>query len=310
MDVDRDEREPEILSGDRSGTESGDGRLFPGGMSEVEPRYGSGFSAVLEPVPTPETRVRRAQRSWASAPATYVLLGVNCGVFLAMTLAGVSPAAPRPDQLLHWGADYGAFVLVLGQWWRLVTAMFVHIGFLHLATNMWCLWNLGLLGEPLLGAPGLIAAYLLTGFAGNLLSVATHPGLQANGADGVVGAGASGAIFGLAGVLILLLNSRYLPLPEGERKALRKSVIWFAVLNFVLAFGVDMGHFSLRIDNMAHLGGFLAGLLLAFPMVPRIGAPPGLFRTRRNLAVAGAALLLLLLCVGVRAFYLPAMGNS
>ena len=276
-------------------------REFPDGASE--PTYGSGYGELLTP---PSAQPGHASRSWAAAPATYLLLGVNCAVFLGMVLTGVSPITPQPEQLLRWGADYGVFVLVLGEWWRLVTAMFVHVGFLHLATNMWCLWNLGLLGEPLLGGLGLVAAYLLTGFAGNLLSVATHPGLANNGADGVVGAGASGAIFGLAGVLIVLLNSPYLPLPTAERKALRKSVIWFAVLNFVLAAGVDFSHFSLRIDNSAHLGGFLAGMLLALPLVPRIGAPGGLFRKRRNLAVAGEAFLLLLLCEAVRSFYLGA----
>ncbi len=285
---------------DAAGTAGSDARL---GASE--PSYGSGYAELLTPPNAPPPAPpRRTSTSWAAAPATYVLLGINCAVFLGMVLTGVSAIAPQPEQLLHWGADYGAYVLVLGEWWRLVTAMFVHVGFLHLATNMWCLWNLGLLGEPLLGASGLVAAYLLTGFAGNLLSIATHPGLQDGGAGGVVGAGASGAIFGLAGVLIILLNSKYLPLPLPERKALRRSVIWFAVLNFVLAAGIDVSHFSLRIDNSAHLGGFLTGLLLALPMVPRIGAPGELFRRRRNLAVVGEALLLLLLCAGVRAFYL------
>ncbi len=263
---------------------------------------------VLAPATT-GNRMRQARQSWAAAPATYLLLGINCGVFLLMVLSGVSPVSPRAGQLLHWGADFGLLVLGQGQWWRLGTAMFLHIGGLHLLTNMWCLWNLGLLGEPLLGAPGLVAAYLLTGFAGNLLSIATHPGLAGDGSDAAIGAGASGAIFGLAGVLIVLLSSRWLPLPEPDRKALRKSVIWFAVLNFVLAFGVDLGGFSLRVDNTAHFGGFVAGLLLALPMVPKAGAPPGLFRLRRNLAVAGLFLLLLLIAAGVRAFYLPAIRN-
>ncbi len=265
-----------------------------------KPVYNDGYPQLLPPGAVPPA-APRAQRGWASAPATYVLLGINCAVFLGMVLSGVSPIAPQPEQLLHFGADEGGHVLLLDQWWRLLTAMFVHVGFFHLATNMWCLWNLGLLGEPLLGVSGLFAAYLLTGFAGNLLSIATHPGLQDGG---IVGAGASGAIFGLAGVLIILLNSPYLPLPVPERKALRKSVIWFAVLNFVLAAGIDVSHFSLRIDNSAHLGGFLAGLLLALPLVPRIGAPAALFRRRRNLAVGGELLLLLLLCYAVRAFYL------
>ncbi len=292
----RDEREPEGFGGYAAS---------PPSASQPD------LAEVLAPAPAGlPGRFRQSLSSWAAAPATYTLLGINCGVFLLMVLSGISPLSPQPDQLLHWGADLGALILVYGEWWRLLTAMFLHVGFLHLATNMWCLWNLGLLGEPLLGGPGLVAAYLLTGFAGNLLSVATHPGLSNGGADGVVGAGASGAIFGLAGLLIVLLNSPYLPLPVEEKKRLRKSVIWFAALNFVLAFGVDAGHFSLKIDNSAHLGGFLAGLLLALPMVPKIGAPQTLFRRRRFLAIAGELLLLLLLCAGVRAFYLGAAQGS
>ncbi len=276
-----------------------------------DPPYSADVAEVLAPAATEPAREIESRRgggmskSWASAPATYTLLGINCAVFLGMCLTGASFLSPGPEQLLRWGADFGPFVLALGQWWRLVTAMFVHVGVLHIGTNMWCLWNLGLLGEPLLGGPGLVAAYLLTGFAGNLLSIAVHPGLAHGGANAAIGAGASGAVFGLAGVLIVLLNSPLLPLPPADRKALRKNVIWFAVLNFVLGAGVDAGHFSLQIDNMAHLGGFLAGLLLALPLVPRVGAPPALFRRRRTLAVFGEALLLLLLCVAVRAFYQP-----
>ncbi len=276
-------------------------------LRHEEPFSEAGAAEVLAPAATAPGRELEggAGRSWAASPATYVLLAINCGVFALMALRGVSITSPRPEQLVHWGADYGPFVLVYGEWWRLLTAMFVHIGLLHLLLNMWCLWNLGLLGEPLLGGPGLVVAYLLTGFAGNLLSIATHPGLANGGAGGVIGAGASGAIFGLAGVLIVLLRSPLLPLPPPERKQLRGSVIRFAVLNFVLGFGFDAGHFSLQVDNTAHLGGFLAGLLLAWPMVPRPGAPPELFRRRRALAGLAEALLLLLLCAGVRAFYLP-----
>jgi rhomboid protease GluP len=264
---------------------------------------------ILPPVaPDPYVRnmprPRRPRPQWASAPATYVLGGINCVVFLLMCFSGASPTAPTPEQLLRWGADYGPLVLVLGQWWRLVSAMFVHIGILHLATNMWCLWNLGLLGEPLVGAWGLFAAYLLSGIGGNLLSVAMHPGLPGT-SEGIVGAGASGAVFGLAGLLIVLLKSKLLPLPEFELKRLRRSVIWFAVLNFVLGAGTWVAHTSLRIDNMAHLGGFLTGLALALPMVPKLGVFPDLFRRRRNLAVGVISLGLLLLAFGMQSFYRP-----
>ena len=254
----------------------------------------------------PQPRRRRPQ--WASAPATYVLGGINCAVFVLMCLNGASVTAPSPEKLLRWGADYGPFVLVLSQWWRLVTAMFVHIGILHLATNMWCLWNLGLLGEPLVGAWGLFAAYLLTGIGGNLLSVALHPGLPGT-SEGIVGAGASGAVFGLAGLLIVLLKSKLLPLPEAELSRLRRSVIWFAVLNFVLGAGTWVAHTSLRIDNMAHLGGFLTGLALAMPMVPKIGVFPELFRRRRMIAIGGIALGLMLLAFGMRSFYQPGIAQ-
>ncbi len=265
-----------------------------------------GEPEVLPPVPMPETPApQRRGRGWASAPATYLLLGINIGVYLLMVLSGVSPFSPSPGSLMRWGADYGGYVLVLNEWWRLATATFVHIGLMHLAANMWCLWNLGLLGEPLLGVWGLLGVYLLTGCAGNLLSITLHPGL--GDGPGIIGAGASGAIFGLAGVLIVLLGSSYLPLPPADRRALRKDVIWFAVLNFVLAFGVNSSRFSMRIDNSAHFGGFIAGLLVALPMVPRIGAPTELFLRRRNWALAGGTLALLLLCAGVRAFFLGDM---
>ncbi len=89
-----------------------------------------------------------------------------------MVAHGVSIGSPTTDQLMHFGANNAGSVLINGEWWRIVTAMFVHVGILHLATNMWCLWNLGLLAEPLMGSAGVLAVYILTGAAGNLLSTA------------------------------------------------------------------------------------------------------------------------------------------
>ncbi|HEY0786239.1 MAG TPA: rhomboid family intramembrane serine protease [Acidobacteriaceae bacterium] len=269
-----------------------------GAEQPVAADFRPGFDR-LPPARTPRPR-------WATAPATYVLIGINCLVFLLMCLSGASPTLPTRHQLLLWGADAGPLVLAGGQWWRLVTAMFVHIGALHLALNMWCLWNLGLLGEPLVGPLGLFAAYVLTGIGGNLLTVAISPGLPGTTPAGV-GAGASGAIFGLAGLLIVLLRSRLLPLPKAELKGLQRSVIWFAVLNFVLGAGSSLAHTAVRIDNMAHLGGFITGLAMALPMVPKIGAAPSLFRRRRAMAIAGASVGLLLLAYGVHSFYHAAL---
>jgi rhomboid protease GluP len=244
-------------------------------------------------MPPPQQAVRKPRSSWATAPATYLLVGINCAVFLAMVVSGVSIGSPTTDQLMHWGANNAGSVLINGEWIRIVTAMFVHVGILHLATNMWCLWNLGLLAEPLMGSFGVLGVYILTGAAGNLLSTDMNwlwP--IRDGAGGVffpAGAGASGAVFGIAGALIVLLKSNRLPVPPEELKKLRRSVIYFAALNLVLGLSISGGnlflHSSLNIDNMAHLGGFACGLLFAAPMVPRLGSPRTVFNTRLRLAV-------------------------
>jgi rhomboid protease GluP len=183
--------------------------------------------------------------------------------------------------------------------------MFVHVGIVHLATNMWCLWNLGLLAEPLMGSAGLLAVYILTGAAGNLLSTLVnwlfaYPDWMKihDLALFPAGAGASGAVFGIAGALIVLLKSQRLPVPPVELKKLRKSVIYFAAINlvigFTISFGAAVAQAGLRIDNMAHLGGFACGLIFAAPMVPRIGSPRALFLGRLRISVLMVVALLVL----------------
>lgn len=212
-----------------------------------------------------------------------------------------STTSPDAAQLLAFGGNNGGRVLIDGQWWRLVTSTFIHAGVIHIATNMWCLWNLGLLGEPLLGSLGTVAVYLLTGIGGNLLSVAVNPGAFGE-PNGLVGVGASGAVFGLAGVLIVLLKSKLLPVPEFELKRLRRSVIYFAVLNFVLGASTLLIPSIIRIDNMAHLGGFLSGLALGVPLVPKIGSRRADFTRRQWVAFGGMAFLLALMAYGIFSF--------
>ncbi len=250
--------------------------------------------------PAPE--MRRPRSRWAVAPATYLLLGINCAVFVAMALRGINPMNPSPEQLLHsWGANNAGYVLYLGQWWRIITAMFVHAGLLHLATNMWCLWNLGLLAEPLMGSFGVFAVYILTGASGNLLSTFTNfmwPIRDAGTISYPVGVGASGAVFGIAGALIILLKSNRLPVPPDEVKKLRRSVIYFAIINLVIGGGITLGTnvigSGIHIDNMAHLGGVACGLLFAIPMVPRLGAPRALFERRLRIAIGMMTIILTL----------------
>jgi len=277
--------------------------------SERAPQYGGPQPEILPPLPSDgdleagQSQAPQGRKGWAVAPATYFLVGVNIAVFLLMAIT-FSTTDPSPAQLLAFGADNGGRVLIDGEWWRLVTSTFVHAGPLHIATNMWCLWNLGLLGEPLLGSFGTIAVYLLTGVAGNLLSIAVNPGAFGD-SNGIVGVGASGAVFGLAGVLILLLKSKRLPVPEFELKRLRRSVIYFAILNFVIGGSTWFFPSPVRIDNMAHLGGFLSGLAVGVPLVPRIGSARREFTRQQWVAFGGLAFFLALLAYGLLNFHRP-----
>jgi rhomboid protease GluP len=237
------------------------------------------------------SRPNSRERGWniLATPGTYILLAINIVVFGWMVLHGVSAKDPTTAQLIHYGAT-NAYLILAGQWWRLLTATFVHVGLLHIATNMWCLWNLGLLGEPLLGPAGLVAVYLITGIAGNLLSlcynVVYHHYVE-------VGAGASGAVFGIAGILIVLLSNKKLPIPAFELNRLRRSVIQFAVLNLVIGLGTIFTNI-VRIDNFAHAGGFLSGLALGVPLVPRMTSGRTRYLQRQKLTFAAAAFLLFL----------------
>ena len=255
----------------------------------------------LTPAPPRQRPEDRDRSEWdpRSAPGTYFLLALNIAVFLWMVTHGVSYTSPSPEQLLHFGANSTVLVVVDGEWYRLLTATFVHIGIIHIATNMWCLWNLGLLGEPLLGPFGLVAVYVLTGVAGNMLSIAWDIGLallRHVPLEITVGAGASGAVFGIAGILIVLLSNRRLPIPWEELRRLRTSVVRFAAINLLIGGSTILGaaFFSgfMRIDNSAHIGGFVCGLALGPPLVPRMTAGRTKYLNRQKLTFGGAAFVL------------------
>jgi rhomboid protease GluP len=285
--------------------------LPPGRVPGPEPPQSpGGWYPPPETTPRPPQQQRR--RHWAHAPATYWLVGINCAVFLFTLFQ--SHSLVGPDFQDKWSQALlcnGGAVLKWGQWWRVVTAVFTHFGWIHIGLNMWCLWNLGLLGEPLLGEFGMVAVFLLTGVAGNLLSIALHPGFPPDSgylpSNGVLSAGASGAVFGLAGVLLMLLRSPLLPIPPLELKKLRRSVWYFAIINLVIGIGADFAQRVVQVDNMAHLGGFLSGLALGYPLVPRIGAPRTTFLRRRGFALGAMAFVLLLTGWGIRAYYISAV---
>src|SRR5438046_2131564 len=113
--------------------------------------------ACRAPLPQPEVE----HDPHPSAGLTHTLIGINVAVFVAMLLGHVSPTEPTVPQLQHWGANYGPLTLS-GQWWRLLTNVFVHVGIIHLALNMWALWNVGALAERLYGRATYLYIYLFT----------------------------------------------------------------------------------------------------------------------------------------------------
>ncbi|MGD1157234.1 MAG: rhomboid family intramembrane serine protease [Terriglobia bacterium] len=204
--------------------------------------------ALSSPAGPPEYRVA-PRRYWPVA--TLAILAVNGLLFVLETLAGGSK---NPGVLLDFGASYGPY-LRRGEYWRLVMPMFLHIGWLHLLVNSYALYILGPILEHVYGYGRYAAIYVATGIGSALLSMTISNNIAA---------GASGAIFGVAGAMLVTgyLHRDVIPLRWG--RAFGRGMIPFIVVN--LAFG-----FSVRgIDNWGHLGGLASGVLLALAI-----APPG-----------------------------------
>lgn len=230
----------------------GQGNLTEGGSAFKCPDC---TAKGLDTGPSPQDEARREARereeelkrvSKIQPVATRVIVGICAAVFVLELFKGASWSTIPTDLAIRLGADYGPLTLT-GQWWRLVTSMFLHFGIIHLALNMWCLWSLGSLAERLMGRAAFILLYFATGLAGGLLSLAVHPE--------TVSAGASGAVFGVSGGLITYLYLKKTPLGFATVKGQLKSLWVFLAYNLF---------YSLRpgIDLMAHAGGLAMGLAL------------------------------------------------
>jgi len=200
---------------------------------------------------SPIQRVETApwmRRQSSSMAVTQAIFGINVAVFVAMTLAGVSMLDnPSGQDLVRWGANFGPLT-VSGQWWRLLTSVFIHGGLLHIAANMYWLWTLGELAESLYGHWTFSALYLVAGIAASLTSLLWNPM--------VLSVGASGAIFGIAGALMASFYLGEFSLPRAAVTGTLKNIAAFAVITLIL------GAVSSHTDNAAHVGGLVMGLLL------------------------------------------------
>ncbi|MES2621401.1 MAG: rhomboid family intramembrane serine protease, partial [Bacteroidota bacterium] len=219
---------------------------------------------------------------------TPILVDLNILLFIAMVSTGVDIMLPDSESLLWWGANFRPATLN-GEWWRLITCCFLHIGIIHLLMNMYALVYIGLLLEPYLGRTRFTAAYLLTGITASVASLWWH--------DNTVSAGASGAIFGMYGVFLAMLTTNLIE--KEARTALLTSIGIFVVYN--LASGMKGG-----IDNAAHLGGLAGGLVMGYLFVFSLKRPEA--QPLKYLTIAIPALLFAVLTVGAINYIPNTMG--
>jgi rhomboid protease GluP len=192
---------------------------------------------------------------------TRTLLVINLIVFVAMVVYGFvtfGTISGTEDMrvLVFFGAKVNELIAA-GQTWRLFTAMFIHIGVLHLLFNLYALFALGPLVEGYYGHLRFLSIYLIAGLFGSLASYAFSP---------VPSAGASGAIFGLAGAIIVYF-ARYRENFGARGRAILQNMLLIIAINLVFGFTAR------GIDNWGHIGGLVGGALVAYGLLPRYKAP-------------------------------------
>ncbi|MGF2412968.1 MAG: rhomboid family intramembrane serine protease, partial [Ferruginibacter sp.] len=178
---------------------------------------------------------------------TYGIIAINVLLFILMVVNGAGLFEPNGYVHIKWGSDYAPLTLS-GDWWRLVTNVFIHFGIIHLAMNMYCLYTVGVYLEPMLGKAKYTAAYLCTGVLASIVSLWWHN-------DPVNSAGASGAVFGMYGLFLALLTTSLIP--KQMRQPLLQSIVIFVAYN--LFYGLKGG-----VDNAAHIGGLLSGFVIGY----------------------------------------------
>ena len=210
---------------------------------------------------------------------TQVLIGICVGIYFLDTLSG--------NRLARLGMSQPYFVFVRGDWWRLLTAIFLHAGLLHLLFNMYALYISGTLLEEAWGRLKLIAAFVATGVFASIFSavVRLSAGSPAQALRSPGSVGASGAIFGLFGALaVVLYRRRYSPWARSSLSQL----LAILMINLVLGFTVA------GIDAWAHLGGLISGLVIGLGFDPSSNDERRLAPTLASLAIVIASSVVLI----------------
>jgi membrane associated rhomboid family serine protease len=191
-----------------------------------------------------KTKVRTAATIRRDPQLTYVLIAVNVIAFVAMAATGGSLTSTGGGQVFNNGALYGPAVAA-GEWWRIVTAGFLHAGLLHIAFNMYFLYFLGTLLEPEIGRVRFGIIYFVSLLGGSFGALLFSPH--------AVTVGASGAVFGLMGAAIIAMRARGIdPMQSGLGVTL--------LLNLGITFLIP------GISKGGHIGGLVAGLIVGYLM--------------------------------------------
>lgn len=178
---------------------------------------------------------------------TYVTFGILIVLLLVFIGEIFMGGSENNYTLMKMGAMNNYAVVAGHQWWRLFTAQFLHIGILHLVSNAVIIYYMGQYMEPMLGHMRFLAVYLLSGIGGNLLSLAFS-------SDSSISAGASTALFGLFGAMTAI----------GVRNFKNPMISYLGRQAFVLAvINIVLDLFAPNIDIQGHIGGFIAGFLIA-----------------------------------------------
>jgi rhomboid protease GluP len=218
------------------------------GLMVTIPRlHPMGYGDYLDKVPVADEDFdlyRQYLNPFGKYPATAVLLLANILVFISMVLAGMNVVSPTPQELLQIGANRRQEVLS-GEYWRLFTAMFIHKGLMHVAMNLFALGIAAALLEPTLKFFRLLLLYLIGGVAASLASIYWY--------DNITSLGASGAIFGLYGLLLAFNVTRVFA-------AEQQGVVWIVLLLFG-GLSLLLGFLG-GVDNAAHIGGLISGFIL------------------------------------------------
>ena len=190
-------------------------------------------------------------------PITLTLVVMCVGVFALQLFFGVNPTNPTNQSLIVWGANFLPFSLGEAPW-RLVTSLFLHIGFMHLLFNMFALYYFGQVAERMFGAVNFLALFLLSGVGGNLLNnfLGLHSVMA--GEPPIISAGASGGIMGIGMALLVAALTK---------TSFNNFALNFRSLLIVMAINLGYGFLVGGIDNASHVGGAIIGGLLGMVYV-------------------------------------------